>query len=109
MTQKTDSSFPETITDVEFADANKEKQFGNTYSYGGLKAGEYAAIHLRVPKSGTPWLDEMIAEANWRDLIASMMQGIVENEALSYPSSMNRQERAYLNAKLYAAQPSLLP
>lgn len=30
------------------------------YPTGGLTAREYAAIHLRVPSSGTPWLDEMV-------------------------------------------------
>lgn len=29
----------------------------------GLTAREHAAIHLRVPMSGNPWLDEMITEA----------------------------------------------
>lgn len=29
--------------------------------HGGLTAREYAAIHLRVPESGTQWLDAMIA------------------------------------------------
>ena len=28
----------------------------------GLTASEYAAIHLRVPSSGTPWLDDMIRQ-----------------------------------------------
>jgi len=30
----------------------------------GLKAKEYAAIHLRVPDSGTDWLDAMIRRSN---------------------------------------------
>ena len=30
----------------------------------GLTAVEYAAIALKVPRSGTDWLDEMIKEAN---------------------------------------------
>lgn len=29
----------------------------------GLTAREHAAIHLRVPMSGNPWLDAMITEA----------------------------------------------
>lgn len=29
-----------------------------------FNAGEYAAIHLRDPNSGTPWLDEMITRSN---------------------------------------------
>jgi len=34
-----------------------------------LSDKEYAAVHLRVPMSGTPWLDEMI-EASRRDEFA---------------------------------------
>lgn len=30
----------------------------------GLSCREYAAIHLRIPDSGTEWLDEMIRKAN---------------------------------------------
>jgi hypothetical protein len=29
-----------------------------------LTAREYAAIHLKVPESGTVWLDEMIRKSN---------------------------------------------
>lgn len=34
---------------------------------GGMTIREYAAIHLRIPRSGNSWLDEMIREANERD------------------------------------------
>lgn len=36
------------------------------YKSEGLSKAEYAAIHLKVPMSGTAWLDEMI-EASRRD------------------------------------------
>jgi hypothetical protein len=36
--------------------------------HGGLTAREYAAIALRVPESGTPWLDQMIAASRRMDL-----------------------------------------
>lgn len=35
----------------------------------GMSLKQYAAIHLKVPMSGTPWLDEMI-EASRRDEFA---------------------------------------
>lgn len=38
----------------------------------GLTAKQYAAIHLRVPNSGTDWLDEMIRQANHRDIAGQM-------------------------------------
>lgn len=42
-------------------------------SQGTLKAVEYAAIHLRVPCSGSAWLDAMIAESRKLDLAATTM------------------------------------
>lgn len=39
------------------------------FEYTGLTAQEYAAIHLKVADSGTPWLDEMI-EKSRRDELA---------------------------------------
>lgn len=39
----------------------------------GLTAREHAAIHLRVPMSGNPWLDAMITEARrWGAAQAAM-------------------------------------
>lgn len=35
--------------------------------HGGLTAREYAAIALRVPESGSPWLDEMITKSRELD------------------------------------------
>jgi hypothetical protein len=69
----------------------------------GLEAAEYAAIHLRVPKSGTPWLDEMISEANKRDLLNSVISGIVKIEEAIYPSSITKEERAAFSAIRFAA------
>lgn len=42
----------------------------------GLSAREHAAITLRVPSSGTPWLDAMIRESRRRDAAQTAMQGI---------------------------------
>lgn len=43
----------------------------------GLSTRQYAAIHLCVPSSGTPWLDAMIREA-LRDRIATAaLQGLL--------------------------------
>ena len=33
-------------------------------SFQGMTLRQYAAIHLKVPNSGTDWLDEMIEQAN---------------------------------------------
>lgn len=42
-----------------------------------MSAREYAAIHLRVPDSGTAWLDEMIVKANRDYFAAKAMAAIV--------------------------------
>lgn len=44
--------------------------FPSTHPHGkedGMTLRQYAAIHLKVPNSGTDWLDEMIEEANKLD------------------------------------------
>lgn len=40
---------------------------------------EYAAIHLRIPDSGTEWLDKMIAKAERRDIAAKAMQSLCDD------------------------------
>ena len=44
--------------------------------YGGMTLRQYAAIKLRVPNSGTDWLDEMILASLRDDLAAKAMQGM---------------------------------
>jgi len=48
----------------------------------GLSAVEFAAINLRVPNSGTPWLDKMIVEARRMDAAAVAMQALLLNGSL---------------------------
>ncbi len=67
----------------------------------GLEAAEYAAIHLRVPKSGNPWLDEMIAEANRRDLAANILQGLVSNPM---HRKIYKGDSYLMNAEIYTEQ-----
>ena len=46
----------------------------------GMSLRQYAAIKLRVPNSGLPWLDEMIEKSN-RDWFAGMtLQGIIPHD-----------------------------
>lgn len=44
---------------------------------GGMNLRQYAAIKLRVPNSGTDWLDAMIVEAKRDELAAKAMQGLL--------------------------------
>lgn len=45
----------------------------------GLTKREYAAIHLRVPRSGDEELDAMIREAQRNELATRAMQGLLAN------------------------------
>ena len=44
--------------------------------YGGMTLRQYAAIKLRVPNSGTDWLDEMIRTSLRDEFAAKAMQGM---------------------------------
>lgn len=43
----------------------------------GMTLREYAAIKLRVPESGTDWLDDMIRQSMRDELAARAMQGLI--------------------------------
>lgn len=45
--------------------------------YQGMTLRQYAAIKLRVPNSGTDWLDEMIFASLRDDLAAKAMQSLI--------------------------------
>jgi hypothetical protein len=45
----------------------------------GMTLREYAAIKLRVPDSGTDWLDDMIREARRMDYAGQAMAGVVSD------------------------------
>ena len=47
----------------------------------GLTAQEFAAIQLRVPQSGTGWLDAMITEARRLDAVIACAAALVVNGA----------------------------
>ena len=55
--------------DFRVTDITEPKQSGMTLR-------QYAAIKLRVPNSGTDWLDEMILASLRDDLAAKAMQGM---------------------------------
>jgi hypothetical protein len=40
---------------------------------------QYAAIHLRVPDSGTPWLDDMIRSSAGDEFAKAALQGLLAN------------------------------
>lgn len=44
--------------------SHKELEGTSWQSVNGMTLRQYAAIHLKVPNSGTDWLNEMIKQAN---------------------------------------------
>jgi hypothetical protein len=46
---------------------------------GGITLRQYAAIKLKVPDSGTDWLDDMIRKSLQDDFAAKAMQGMLHD------------------------------
>ena len=67
-----DHAFP------SFVEMNAEGQ--PTAIETGMTLRQYAAIKLRVPNSGTDWLDEMIHQSLRDELAAKAMQGLISND-----------------------------
>lgn len=68
--------------------------------YGGMSLRQYAAIKLRVPDSGTDWLDDMIRRSLRDDLAAKVMQGTC---ALSEASEVSDDRVAIIAFRLAGA------
>ncbi len=49
---------------------------------------QYAAIKLRVPDSGTDWLDEMISKSLRDDVAAKVMQGMYNDGTVAKASEL---------------------
>lgn len=54
----------------------------------GMTLRQYAAIHLRVPDSGTDWLDAMIVEAKRDELAAKAMQAYFTDPNVGFGSDV---------------------
>jgi len=50
---------------------------------------QYAAIHLRVPNSGTDWLDEMIREAQRNEFAGQALIALAPEE-VPWPSTAKK-------------------
>jgi hypothetical protein len=62
----------------------------------GMSLRQYAAIHLCVPDSGEPWLDDMIRQAQRDRLSGQALAGLVAggNHLQGGPESVNSTENA---------------
>lgn len=49
-----------------------------TDGHSGLTAREHACIALRVPESGTPWLDDKIRKARRTEIATAALPGVLE-------------------------------
>jgi prophage regulatory protein len=52
------------------------------YGETGMTLRQYAAIKLKVPDSGTDWLDEMIVKSLRNDFAAKAMQGLIADPTM---------------------------
>ena len=78
--ERSESAFPgyEVLEDY-FSVANDKTETHTVLSSGGMTLREHAAIELRIPDSGLPWLDKMIARAERRDIAVKVLQGCLAN------------------------------
>ena len=69
----------------------------------GLSQRAYAAIHLRVPDSGLPWLDTMIERARRDEFAKAAMQGeLSQTNILAKSMSPEDCELAFLDTAAFA-------
>lgn len=54
------------------------KEFPAEANWCGATLRQYAAIKLKVPESGTEWLDEMILKSRRDDIAEKAMIGLIE-------------------------------
>ena len=71
---------------------------GDDCSRPGMTLREYAAIKLRVPESGTDWLDEMIRESVRDEFAAKAMQGMLSTDRFGTASEETIADWAYEQA-----------
>lgn len=72
----------------------------------GMTLRQYAAIKLRVPKSGTEWLDEMIRESLRNDIASKAMQGALATFINGAPA--DRETDARLSVASYMVADAML-
>lgn len=71
----------------------------------GMSLRQYAAIHLRVPSSGTDWLDAMIRESLRDEIAAKALAGLLaNNERDAMPSGYASDACAFSKAMLGARE-----
>ena len=76
--------------------------------YDGMTLRQYAAIKLRVPNSGTDWLDEMILKSLRDELAAKAVQGIYASDTEAWHCSGTPEGLASRAKDTYAIADAML-
>jgi hypothetical protein len=98
MSDKNQPAFPHTVVD-------SSTNFDLDLIYSGMTLRQYAAIKLKVPDSGTDWLDDMINKSLLDDFAAKAMQGLMNTEyRLTDASYKAKQSYAIADAMLAARE-----
>lgn len=71
----------------------------------GMSLRQYAAIKLRVPDSGTDWLDEMIRKSMRDDIAAKALTSIV---AVVYSDNLSVETEDIVSRQAYCFADSML-
>ena len=64
----------------------------------GMTLRQYAAIKLKVPNSGTDWLDAMIVESLLDDFAGQVLASVFGSQARNYPGLIDVAWAAYMAA-----------
>ena len=65
-----------------FPSVKYNREFEQYFTKGGMTLRQYAAIKLKVPNSGTDWLDEMIRESLRDEFAAKAMAALIQSGCL---------------------------
>jgi hypothetical protein len=74
---------------------------------GGLTGKQYAAIHLRVPRSGDPELDAMIRESRRAEFAAVVLRIIIDKD-MSFPESLHEDWMEYASTRSFQFADAML-
>ncbi len=95
-----------------FPSSEWDAEYQRKFNTGGMTLCQYAAIKLKVPDSGTDWLDKMITKSLRDDFAARSMQGTMaegiqaasdaERLGLSFTYAVARTAYAVADAMLEA-------
>jgi hypothetical protein len=73
----------------------------------GLTAKQYAAIHLKVPRSGDPEIDAMIRESRRTEFAEAAMR-IVADKIMTWPDSLRHNCKNYLSQEYIGLADALI-